>query len=481
MLWDLRNYLPALLHVEDRTSMAASIESRTPLLDYRLVELAMQIPAHHKMRLREGKLVLRQVAARALGERLDRGKRGFSPPLGQWIRRELREQVRDALSGPTLRSRGIFDPDAVQGVLAGALGGDARMVQPTMMLYAFEAWAQRCLDAPPLSVSAGHLPSEVQLRGPAPEVSVVIVSWNTSAILRDCLASVARHLRSVDHEVIVVDNASSDGSSEMVAAEFPAVRLVRNVQNRGFGTANNQGMRRARGAWLLLLNSDTQLTDDSVADLYRRVRHEPGIAVAHCRLVYPDGRVQHTTYRFPSLRRALLEDLGLYKLLGKRRAGELLLGGYWKHDEERDVDAVAGAFMLLPRAVFEQTGGFDESLFMYGEDIEWCRRIRELGGRIRFFPQASVVHLDKASTKQRMADDRVALCLERERDLYVGQGGRLRGVAFMWVKAAGGGFRLVYYRVRARLGGARAQGHREMAPHLETAFRAMVQLALGRR
>ncbi len=280
-----------------------------------------------------------------------------------------------------------------------------------MMLYTFETWAQRCLDAQP-PARAPHVPP-VEIRtndGPA-ELSVIIVNWNTQAILRDCLSSVARHLAPIEHEVIVVDNASSDGSPEMVAAEFPAVRLVRNTENRGFGTANNQGMALARGNWLLLLNSDTQLTDGSVAELCGRVRHEPGLAIAHCRLVYPDGRLQHSTYRFPSLRRTLLEDLGLYKLLGTKRAGEALLGGYWDHDEERDVDAVAGAFMLLPRAVFEQTGGFDERLFMYGEDLEWCRRVREFGGRIRFYPQASIVHLGHASTEMRMGDDRVALCL----------------------------------------------------------------------
>jgi GT2 family glycosyltransferase len=197
--------------------------------------------------------------------------------------------------------------------------------------------------------------------------------------------------------------------------------------------------------------------------------------------VYPDGRLQHSTYRFPSLRGALLEELGLYKLLGKRRAGAALLGGYWEHDEERDVDAVAGAFMLLPRAVFEQTGGFDERLFLYGEDIEWCRRIRDLGGRIRFYPQASIVHLGHASTQLRIGDERVALCLRRERDLYVERRGRVRGAAFMWVKVAGGAMRLGYYRARGCFGGAGGQGHRDMAPHLAFALRALVRVAVGRR
>ena len=469
-----------LLRATDAMSMWNSLEVRTPFLDYRLVELAMRMPARHKMRLREGKLVLREVATRALGERLDRRKRGFSPPVGHWVREELGEQVRDALSPHTVQARGIFDPAAAQKVLAGAMRGDERMVAPAMMLYAFETWAQRCLDVRPRTAPAA-IAADLRSNVSAPVMSVIIANWNTRSILRDCLASVARHLASIEHEVIVIDNASADGSPDMVATEFPAVRLVRNAENRGFGRANNQGMRLARGDWLLLLNSDTELVDDSVADLWRRVRDEPGLGVAHCRLVYPDGRLQHSTYRFPSLRRAVLEDLGLYKLLGARRAGELLLGGYWDHDEERDVDAVAGAFMLLPRTVFEQTGGFDERLFLYGEDIEWCHRIRASGRRVRFYPHASVVHLGHASTELRMGDERVALCLRRERDLYVGQRGRVRGAMFVWVKVAGGALRLGYYRARGRFGGTRAQGHRDMAPHLEAALRALLALAVERR
>ncbi len=468
-----------LLRATDAMSMWNSLEVRTPFLDYRLVELAMRMPARHKMRLRDGKLVLREVAERALGERLDRRKRGFSLPVNRWVRDELGEQVRDALSPHTVRARGVFDPAAVADVLAGAGRGDQRMVQPAMMLYAFETWARRCLD-PVASPSAARVP-EIRSGEPPPAISVIVVNWNTREILRRCLTSVARHLAPVEHEVVVVDNGSADGSAAMIEADFPYVRLVRNVDNRGFGTANNQGMRLARGDWLLLLNSDTELTDSSVADLFAHVRDEPGLAVAHCRLVYPDGRLQHSTYRFPSLRRALLEDLGLYKLIGARRAGAALLGGYWEHDEERDVDAVAGAFMLLPRAIFVTTGGFDERLFMYGEDIEWCRRIRQFGGRIRFYPQASVVHIGHASTELRMGDERVALCLRRERDLYAGERGKLRAAMFVWVKVAGGALRLGYYWARGRFGGARAQGHRDMTPYLASTLRSLLELAVGRQ
>jgi GT2 family glycosyltransferase len=391
--------------------------------------------------------------------------------------------VRDVLARPAVQRRGVFDPPTVQRVLDGALGGDERMVPPAMMLYSFEVWASRWLDG---EGGAAGAPAPVEITTPAaagaaPDLSVVIVSWNTREILRDCLRSVATQLAAVPHEVIVVDNDSADGSADMVRDDFPAVRLVRNQANVGFGAANNQAMQIARGRWFLLLNSDTRLEDDSVARLFADVREEPGIGVAHCRLTYPGGRTQHTAYRFPTLRLAILEDLAFYKFLGPRRAGEVLLNGYWDHDRERDVDWVAGAFMLLPREVFEQTGGFDEGIFMYGEDMEWCRRIRDLGWRIRFYPRATIVHLDHSSSEIRWGDERVAICLERQRDLYLARRTRAHGEAFMLVKVVGAGLRAAYYRLRGALRHESAAGYRLMTPSLQSTFRTLLQMALRRR
>jgi hypothetical protein len=314
----------------------------------------------------------------------------------------------------------------------------------------------------------------------APDLSVIIVSWNTCGLLRDCLASVERHLADVANDVIVVDNSSPDGSAEMVTAEFPDVHLIRNAENLGFGVANNQAMGVARGRWFLLLNSDTLLVDDSVSRLFKKVKDSRDIGVAQCRLFFPDGRLQYTAQRFPTLGLALFEDLGLYKL-APRRAPGILLRGYWKHDAERDVDWVIGAFMLVPRGVFEQTGGFDERLFMYGEDREWCYRIRTMGWRVRFYPDASIVHLGHASSDIRWGDERVALCLERDRDFYVEQRGLAYARLMMSVRVAGAALRAAYYSIRASLRDRNAPRYREMQPHLVNTLRVLVALALGRR
>ena len=481
----LKTYLPdELLRANDAMSMLHGLELRPPLLDHRLVEFAMRMPAHHKMLGWQGKRIIRGLTAELLPIALPRGKQGFAPPLGEWLRGPMQPDVQELLSDSSIRSRGVFDPLGVRRVLDEFERGNVRLVQPLMMLYSFEAWARGWLDQA-ATRTRDHPPVVVNGR---PALSVVVVNWNTKARLRSCLESVARRLESVDHEVIVIDNASEDGSPEMVAQSFPAARLIRNQTNAGFGRANNQAMRVARGRWLLLLNSDTVLIDDSVADLFKaldRDREDGGrmanVGVAHCRLVFPDGRLQHTAYRFPTLRRALFEGLGLYKVASTDFASDTLLAGYWDHAQERDVDWVAGSFMLMPREVFETTGGFDERFFMYGEDLEWCYRIRDCGWRVRFFPRASIIHYDHQSADLKWGEERIARCLETERDVYAARHGRAATSALVLARLGGQALRLIYYGLRVRLPGRRAAAYEPMQRYAAISARALVALAVGRR
>lgn len=312
----------------------------------------------------------------------------------------------------------------------------------------------------------------------AVDLSVIVVNWNTRERLRDCLTSVDQHLAPIRHEVIVVDNASEDGSSEMVSRNFPHVELARNGENVGFGRANNQAMRMAKGNWFLLLNSDTTLVDSSVAGLFERVRDTTEIGVAHCRLILGDGRLQHSAYRFTSVRLAALEDLGLYKLVSRRRAGETLLGGYWDYARERDVDWVSGAFMLVPRRVFEVTGGFDERLFMYGEDMEWCQRIQASDWRVRYYPEASVKHFDHSSSNLRWGDERITICLHRQLGLYREQNGAARAAVLLSLRIVGSTLRTTYYSFRIL--GPRGDSYLPMRRYTMHALRVLVTLAVSR-
>jgi GT2 family glycosyltransferase len=166
--------------------------------------------------------------------------------------------------------------------------------------------------------------------------------------------------------------------------------------------------------------------------------------------------------------------------MSKKRAGAALLAGYWDYDEERDVDWVAGAFMLMPRRVFEETGGFDERLFMYGEDLEWCYRIRDHGWRIRYYPDAAIKHLDHSSSEMRWGDERIALCLKRQRDIYTERRGAGRAAALMSLRVAGAALRTVYYSARSVVG-PRSAAYRDMQRYASHSLRALLALTLPRR
>jgi len=280
-------------------------------------------------------------------------------------------------------------------------------------------------------------------------LSIIIVNWNTREITRNCLQSIREKVSGLGYEVILVDNASEDGSPEMVRSEFPEVRLIANESNIGFGRANNQAMRVARGEFFLLLNSDTIIIDDSVQRLVAYVKSDPTIGIAGCKLLFEDRTLQTSSSRFPSIRLAILEDLMLYKLLPRRLQGELLLGGYWPHDHARDVDCVWGAAMLVRREVFERTGGFDEQIFMYGEDIEWCMRVRDSGWRVRFNPDCRIIHLNHKSAEKKYGDERIDLCHRQFYDIYRRRCGRVAMGTLLLIKTTGSLIRVCYFGTRS--------------------------------
>lgn len=291
-------------------------------------------------------------------------------------------------------------------------------------------------------------------------LSVVVVSWNTREVLHGCLERVARHLPGA--ELVVVDNGSGDGSAEMVAERFPGAVLVRNADNLGFGAAANQGMRAASAPDLLLLNSDAYLVDESLLKLVPRLRREPDVGLVGPRILLESGELQRSARRFPSVGRLLLSELYLHRLLPRPAAAERLLGSYWAHDVEHEADWLVGACLLLRREVFEATGGFDPSIFLYGEEVEWCRRVRAAGWRILFSPEAQVLHLNHKSADRLFGDaGRVDRCLLSENDL-------LRRWQGAWAPLAADGLRLA----GALLRGAAFSARRLLRP--EDAYAADV-------
>jgi hypothetical protein len=290
-------------------------------------------------------------------------------------------------------------------------------------------------------------------------VSVILVNWNTRDLLRTCLASVREHLPPLTHEIIVVDNGSGDGSGEMVAREFAEVQLVQNGENLGFGRANNVGMQAARGEFLLLLNTDACLVDDGLHTLVAELRRRPEVGLAGPRLVGPNGALQASAHRFVTLGRLAMEELGLYKLLPHRRVAEMFLGGYWGHAGERVVDWVSGACMLVRREVFEQTGGFDPTIFLYGEDEEWCERVRRAGWSVLFSPVATVLHLRHGTTDRYLGQDvRVGRCLRASGELVRRRQGTVAAATAGVLRVVGALLKLSLFGARRLVQGKTAQG-----------------------
>ncbi len=478
---DQKTYLPnELLRTTDSMSMAHSLEVRTPFLDYRLVEMAARMPASLKLRKDTTKYVLRRLAERHLPAGAARQpKRGFSLPLRNWITPATEAFVRDTLTSEGLRREGFFEPAEVGRLLDEHFSGRTDHAPWILALLSFQLWRELFL-AP---AGPGRAPEALRASAPesGPRLSIIIVNWNTREITRDCLASIRTWMRSVPYEVILVDNASSDGSADMVRSEFPEVRLIANAENVGFGRANNQAMRVARGELFFLLNSDTLLIDDSLDRFVGLVAAEPDVGIAGCKLLNEDRTTQSSCCRFPSVGVSILEELLLYKVLSRQRQGEILLGGYWPHDRARDVDAVWGAAMMVRRRVFEETGGFDERIFMYGEDLEWCMRVRDRGWRITFTPDCRIVHLDHRSSAQRYGDKRIDLSLQRGYDIYRARAGALANVALMSVKTAGALIRIAYFGFRSGQSGRNQEYHRAQAAFYRRVLAFHVRALAGKR
>jgi len=232
------------------------------------------------------------------------------------------------------------------------------------------------------------------------DVSIIIVNWNTRDILRDCLKSVYEQTQDIEYEIIVVDNGSTDGSTAMVKTGFPQVILIENKENRGFAAANNQGIRIAKGRYVLLLNSDTVILDNAISKTISFADAHLEVAVVGCRVLNPDRTLQPTCFMFPSILNMFLSSSYLYKLLPRSRFFGRERMTWWNRSDVREVDVVTGCFMLVRREAVEQVGVMDEQFFMYGEETDWCYRFKQARWKVVFAPMAQIIHLGGKSSQQ---------------------------------------------------------------------------------
>lgn len=231
----------------------------------------------------------------------------------------------------------------------------------------------------------------------SPEVSVIIVSWNTKDILLDCLRSLYEQTKAA-MQVIVVDNASSDGSADAVEAEFPQVTLIRSEVNLGFARGNNRGLEVASGTHVLYLNPDTVIMDGAVDKMLRFLVSHPGIGVLGPHTLNADGRTTQDTVIFkPTLRRMFHTHVPLWRLVPGWRPE---LAGQASWHRTGPVEVVKGCCMLMPGSLVRDLGGMSEKHFMYSEEEDLCSRAAERGFATWYYHEASIIHLGGEATKQ---------------------------------------------------------------------------------
>ena len=238
------------------------------------------------------------------------------------------------------------------------------------------------------------------------DISVIIVNYNVREFLNNALISLFKSLEGYSSEVFVVDNASDDGSVELVQSKFPQVNLVANPVNVGFAKANNQALALSKGKFLLLLNPDTLVQEDTFEKLIDFFSSNNNAGMIGCKILNPDGSLQLACRRsFPTPWTAFTKTFGLSSLFPKSKLFARYNLTYLDPDKSYEVDAVSGSFMMMKREVFEKIGGLDETFFMYGEDLDWCFRVQQSGWKVYYVPATSIVHYKGESTKRSDIDE----------------------------------------------------------------------------
>lgn len=244
-----------------------------------------------------------------------------------------------------------------------------------------------------------------------PTVSVIIVSWNARDYLLRCLRSLSPAACGYPAEIIVVDNASSDGSAEIVSAQFPEVRLIRNRANLGFAKANNIGIRAARGRYLCLVNSDVEVLPGCIGRLVEYCEAHGQAGLVGPRVMGGDGRLQRSCRGFPTIWNMFCRALALDSVFPQVRLFTGYSLTYWAQDKTQPVDILSGCFWLARRESLEEAGLLDEAFFMYGEDMDWCKRFWVSGWQVVFVSEAKAIHYGGASS----ANAPVRFYIERQR------------------------------------------------------------------
>ena len=240
---------------------------------------------------------------------------------------------------------------------------------------------------------------EKQVQKLTTDVSIVIVNYYSTELLKNCLDSIYNFTKGIEFEIIVVDNGSVAGELENLFKVFPGIKLIKNDSNKGFGTANNQGSKVASGQYLLFLNSDTVLIENSIKKVFQFAESFGGNLIVGCKLLNEDMSVQKSVFDFPTLMNVFTSNIFLYLLFPRCKyfnKYHLMNKGLTKSTE---VQVVTGAFLFTGKKTFENLSGFDERFFFYMDETDLCYRHKQNNGKVVYFPETSVIHLKGKSAK----------------------------------------------------------------------------------
>lgn len=288
------------------------------------------------------------------------------------------------------------------------------------------------------------------------KVSIIIVSWNAREFLRGCLKSIRSTANGLEIEVIVVDNASSDGSPQMVSAEFPEVKVIQTGENLGFARANNIGIKQATGEYLALVNSDVVVHPECFQKLIRFFDARQDVGLIGPKVLEGDGKLQRTCRRLPTLWNTFCRALALDGILSKWSLFSGREMRHWSHEEQAEVEVLSGCFWMARRAAVEKVGGLDERFFFYAEDVDWCKRFWESGWKVMFVPSASATHFGGGSSSNAPLKYSVEL-LRANVTYWKKHKGIVGAVCFRMLSSVHHVIRLFIYGVKSIAGGKHSE------------------------
>lgn len=266
------------------------------------------------------------------------------------------------------------------------------------------------------------------------DLSIIIVSWNTKELLRNCLQSIYNQTKKYSFEIVVVDNDSPDKSADMVSEEFPDVKLIANKTNNGFAPANNQGLKIAGGKNILFLNPDTVVLKGAIDKMmdYLFANKDKGVGCVVCKLLNDDMTLQKSVNGFFSLWSSFFENRFFADILSKLNTKKMFMS-FWDHNDTREIDWAYGAVFLVSEECYKKVGMLDDRFFIYAEEMDYFMRIKKAGFKSIFLHDVEIVHLGKSSSRQR----RAAMFIQNYKSLY------------LYIKKHYSGFTYYMYRSRA--------------------------------